>query len=75
LWLKTLYRKRAVTWPFIFYTIIWTLSRINQLYFWSKKSTFFTYFAKKSKVIQSLRERFVTTITACVQVSYEDLLQ
>ena len=28
LWLKTLYRKRAVTWPFIFYTIIWTLSRI-----------------------------------------------
>ncbi|WP_432205918.1 hypothetical protein, partial [Enterococcus faecium] len=26
-WLKTLYRKRAVTWPFIFYTIIWTLSR------------------------------------------------
>ncbi|TKP11079.1 sodium transporter, partial [Enterococcus faecium] len=24
--LKTLYRKRAVTWPFIFYTIIWTLS-------------------------------------------------
>ncbi|ROZ12164.1 hypothetical protein EGX06_10460 [Enterococcus hirae] len=26
LWLKTLYRKRAVTWPFIFYTIIWTLS-------------------------------------------------
>ncbi|MCZ1504240.1 sodium transporter, partial [Enterococcus faecium] len=28
LWLKTLYRKRAVTWPFIFYTIIWTLSLI-----------------------------------------------
>ncbi|QED60887.1 hypothetical protein FS851_14665 [Enterococcus durans] len=27
LWLKTLYRKRAVTWPFIFYTIIWTLSK------------------------------------------------
>ncbi|PTO41358.1 hypothetical protein C6P50_07625 [Enterococcus mundtii] len=26
LWLKTLYRKRTVTWPFIFYTIIWTLS-------------------------------------------------
>ncbi|PQB95319.1 sodium transporter, partial [Enterococcus faecium] len=25
--LKTLYRKRAVTWPFIFYTIIWTLSQ------------------------------------------------
>ena len=24
--LKTLYRKRAFTWPFIFYTIIWTLS-------------------------------------------------
>ncbi|PCZ75287.1 hypothetical protein A4Q97_06530, partial [Listeria monocytogenes] len=29
LWLKTLYRKRAVTWPFIFYTIIWTLSQIG----------------------------------------------
>ncbi|PQE91074.1 glyoxalase, partial [Enterococcus faecium] len=28
-WLKTLYRKRAVTWPFIFYTIIWTLSYIS----------------------------------------------
>ena len=28
LWLKTLYRKRAVTWPFNFYTIIWTLSLI-----------------------------------------------
>ncbi|ROX26517.1 hypothetical protein EGY01_12305 [Enterococcus faecium] len=28
LWLKTLYRKRAVTWPFIFYTIIWTLSSL-----------------------------------------------
>nr|WP_194849532.1 hypothetical protein [Enterococcus lactis] len=22
-----MYRKRAVTWPFIFYTIIWTLSK------------------------------------------------
>ena len=31
LWLKTLYRKRAVTWPFIFYTIIWTLSIIDLL--------------------------------------------
>ena len=30
LWLKTLYRKRAVTWPFIFYTIIWTLSKNPQ---------------------------------------------
>ncbi|TNX28275.1 sodium transporter, partial [Enterococcus faecium] len=29
LWLKTLYRKRAVTWPFIFYTIIWTLSSVE----------------------------------------------
>ena len=36
LWLKTLYRKRAVTWPFIFYTIIWTLSE-NQL------DTFFVF--------------------------------
>ncbi|TNW87130.1 VOC family protein, partial [Enterococcus faecium] len=27
--LKTLYRKRAVTWPFIFYTIIWTLSNFS----------------------------------------------
>ncbi|MDQ8371318.1 hypothetical protein Q3E52_12430, partial [Enterococcus faecium] len=33
LWLKTLYRKRAVTWPFIFYTIIWTLSVIQNLIF------------------------------------------
>ncbi|RSU10696.1 hypothetical protein CBF27_10300 [Vagococcus acidifermentans] len=35
LWLKTLYRKRAVTWPFIFYTIIWTLSEkqlLNLIY-------------------------------------------
>ncbi|ONN33900.1 hypothetical protein BTN89_15630 [Enterococcus faecium] len=32
LWLKTLYRKRAVTWPFIFYTIIWTLSKIAKDY-------------------------------------------
>ncbi|MDT2529987.1 hypothetical protein P7D93_08835, partial [Enterococcus raffinosus] len=31
LWLKTLYRKRAVTWPFIFYTIIWTLSDLSVL--------------------------------------------
>lgn len=31
LWLKTLYRKRAVTWPFIFYTIIWTLSDILEV--------------------------------------------
>ena len=30
LWLKTLYRKRAVTWPFIFYTIIWTLSFLSK---------------------------------------------
>ncbi|PCE03631.1 hypothetical protein CKY07_14405 [Enterococcus faecium] len=30
LWLKTLYRKRAVTWPFIFYTIIWTLSNSQE---------------------------------------------
>lgn len=31
LWLKTLYRKRAVTWPFIFYTIIWTLSKYSDI--------------------------------------------
>ncbi|TKM58006.1 hypothetical protein DVW61_11905 [Enterococcus faecium] len=31
MWLKTLYRKRAVTWPFIFYTIIWTLSEEQPL--------------------------------------------
>ncbi|TKN76367.1 hypothetical protein DVX06_07345 [Enterococcus faecium] len=31
MWLKTLYRKRAVTWPFIFYTIIWTLSKNTYL--------------------------------------------
>ncbi|PQG31670.1 hypothetical protein CUS24_05235 [Enterococcus faecium] len=33
LWLKTLYRKRAVTWPFIFYTIIWTLSFLILYFF------------------------------------------
>ncbi|TKN86344.1 hypothetical protein DVY02_01700 [Enterococcus faecium] len=27
--LKTLYRKRTVIWPFYFYTIIRTLSKIN----------------------------------------------
>ena len=41
LWLKTLYRKRAVTWPFIFYTIIWTLSRdIWNNYFNKLEKTF-----------------------------------
>ncbi|PCE03181.1 hypothetical protein CKY13_15215 [Enterococcus hirae] len=34
MWLKTLYRKRAVTWPFIFYTIIWTLSSDPYNIFW-----------------------------------------
>ncbi len=34
LWLKTLYRKRAVTWPFIFYTIIWTLSMKKKKLLW-----------------------------------------
>ena len=42
LWLKTLYRKRAVTWPFIFYTIIWTLSIISNLIF--IKIIFFTHY-------------------------------
>ncbi|WP_229509622.1 hypothetical protein, partial [Enterococcus faecium] len=39
-WLKTLYRKRAVTWPFIFYTIIWTLSIFSCKYLsrFSKKT-------------------------------------
>lgn len=40
LWLKTLYRKRAVTWPFIFYTIIWTLS--NLMPEWTFEDTLFT---------------------------------
>ncbi|PQB70397.1 hypothetical protein CUN36_13350 [Enterococcus faecium] len=53
LWLKTLYRKRAVTWPFIFYTIIWTLST----YFYHKtKKEFicylYTYF-EKQRLIES----------------------
>ncbi|KAA9172724.1 hypothetical protein F6X82_02870, partial [Enterococcus faecium] len=45
LWLKTLYRKRAVTWPFIFYTIIWTLSNVCVVCFkkerkiWLKKQS------------------------------------
>ena len=37
LWLKTLYRKRAVTWPFIFYTIIWTLSVTSNITLFTKK--------------------------------------
>ncbi|MDT2296293.1 hypothetical protein P6Z26_02880, partial [Enterococcus faecium] len=52
LWLKTLYRKRAVTWPFIFYTIIWTLSknelvskRTNVIYFLSAR-LFVPFFIK-----------------------------
>ncbi|PQB78119.1 hypothetical protein CUN36_03780, partial [Enterococcus faecium] len=32
LWLKTLYRKRTVIWPFYFYTIIWTLSWLGSFY-------------------------------------------
>ncbi|RSU08971.1 hypothetical protein CBF27_13780 [Vagococcus acidifermentans] len=43
LWLKTLYRKRAVTWPFIFYTIIWTLS-ITSLIFSLLYFSFSKYF-------------------------------
>ncbi|AUH57396.1 hypothetical protein CV735_03610 [Listeria monocytogenes] len=38
-----MYRKRAVTWPFIFYTIIWTLS----LFIWDTRTVIlfiFLYF-------------------------------
>ncbi|WP_425461952.1 hypothetical protein, partial [Enterococcus faecalis] len=55
LWLKTLYRKRAVTWPFIFYTIIWTLSNLERFLFILSNITavfqvFFNYL--KSKVVK-----------------------
>ncbi|TKO02295.1 hypothetical protein DVX93_13130 [Enterococcus faecium] len=42
MWLKTLYRKRAVTWPFIFYTIIWTLSYTLSIYLFIIKSAKYT---------------------------------
>ncbi|ROZ13181.1 hypothetical protein EGX06_09110 [Enterococcus hirae] len=44
LWLKTLYRKRAVTWPFIFYTIIWTLSLKTGILLFIK-SVYISFFA------------------------------
>ncbi|TKA98773.1 ATP-dependent Clp protease ATP-binding subunit, partial [Enterococcus lactis] len=54
-WLKTLYRKRAVTWPFIFYTIIWTLSsdRFEKIISYLKKclSNFLEKKYKTAKVI------------------------
>ncbi|WP_238702378.1 hypothetical protein, partial [Enterococcus faecalis] len=57
LWLKTLYRKRAVTWPFIFYTIIWTLSKessnevIKTLYFSALKKNFFSLIIVKELTV------------------------
>ncbi|RXW54571.1 hypothetical protein CYQ74_11350 [Enterococcus faecium] len=52
MWLKTLYRKRAVTWPFIFYTIIWTLSRKSKRIACFKDGTFFVfYLSDKNEVI------------------------
>ncbi len=48
LWLKTLYRKRAVTWPFIFYTIIWTLSKIYKFQR-MKHCTSFTLIMQQTK--------------------------
>ncbi|TKN14648.1 hypothetical protein DVW83_13600 [Enterococcus sp. VV15] len=44
MWLKTLYRKRAVTWPFIFYTIIWTLSYLTIFYIEKKQRNFIFIF-------------------------------
>ncbi|RTK74172.1 hypothetical protein DRJ83_13835 [Enterococcus faecalis] len=51
LWLKTLYRKRAVTWPFIFYTIIWTLSK-KACY--EKKLIFNSFFLSKIRVKKTI---------------------
>ncbi|WP_219844236.1 hypothetical protein, partial [Enterococcus faecium] len=67
LWLKTLYRKRAVTWPFIFYTIIWTLSikeehKTNDfvlrsfLYVILKK--YYSFYVNKSLYYQQLKLYF-----------------
>ncbi|TKO18416.1 hypothetical protein DVX59_13325 [Enterococcus faecalis] len=49
MWLKTLYRKRAVTWPFIFYTIIWTLSK--KYYFIFKNNISYYLYPKDYYVI------------------------
>ncbi|WP_238699399.1 hypothetical protein, partial [Enterococcus sp. VV15] len=66
LWLKTLYRKRAVTWPFIFYTIIWTLSKkillllliYNQIKYSIKKNTllFYDYLSQQQNNHRAGRE-------------------
>ncbi|PZI65172.1 hypothetical protein C7Q86_12380, partial [Staphylococcus aureus] len=40
--LKTLYRKRTVIWPFYFYTIIRTLSKIKKAYLNNVKQKFFS---------------------------------
>ncbi|PCE04675.1 hypothetical protein CKY07_12780 [Enterococcus faecium] len=56
LWLKTLYRKRAVTWPFIFYTIIWTLSVFSFLNF-----LFFSNITKQNWIIRHLFSNFHKT--------------
>ncbi|TKN16034.1 hypothetical protein DVW83_11205 [Enterococcus sp. VV15] len=53
MWLKTLYRKRAVTWPFIFYTIIWTLST-RML-----KNLFFHFLPKKQHFFQIQKKNVV----------------
>ncbi|MHC5269503.1 hypothetical protein ACYSNO_10020 [Enterococcus sp. LJL98] len=49
LWLKTLYRKRTVTWPFLFYTIIWTLSLLFIFSTIILFSTFFYLVGKSDK--------------------------
>ncbi|MET2057752.1 hypothetical protein ABXM75_02960, partial [Enterococcus faecium] len=53
LWLKTLYRKRAVTWPFIFYTIIWTLSSTLLLTFGSTILPTGIVFASEQNIIKN----------------------
>ncbi|PQE68247.1 hypothetical protein CUS29_13985, partial [Enterococcus faecium] len=53
----TLYRKRAVTWPFIFYTIIWTLSTKSKrkLILFVIELAFFTSFHNERTLILILR--------------------
>ncbi|WP_347005346.1 hypothetical protein, partial [Enterococcus faecalis] len=54
-WLKTLYRKRAVTWPFIFYTIIWTLSFFKEKKAcYEKKLIFNSFFLSKIQVKKTI---------------------
>ena len=78
LWLKTLYRKRAVTWPFIFYTIIWTLSNSNLVdiklttkpkirKYWSKY-LYFIESGRDGKIIKKPTNRLSVVIIIIVEL-------